>query len=282
MHINETVSKNGSLIDLHIHSTYSDGLFTPTEIIEHAKARQLKAISITDHDTVAASQSAAKLGVEHGIEVVSGIEMSLSCNGCEVHLLGYFFDDQSGPIKEYAEMLMGSRDDRARKIVKALQQQGMGISFEQVAEKANGSPIGRPHIAAVLIEEGHVFSAYEAFQKYLGEKKSADIPKDTVEPKKAIEMIKDAGGLTFIAHPATIQCCEEALKELVSYGLDGLETIHPKHNIDTQKHFHEVAQKYNLLESGGSDCHGGREGVVMIGKPPVPFLFLQRMKERLA
>ena len=277
----DSVSKNGSYIDLHIHSTYSDGLFSPKEIIEIADQRRLKAISITDHDTVAASHIAAKLGREYGIEVISGIEMSITCHNCEVHLLGYFIDDQSGPIKKYAEMLMGSRDERARKIVKVLQKQGMGISFEQVVHQANGSPIGRPHIAAVLIEEGYVFSAYEAFQKYLGENKPAAIPKQSVEPKQAIEMIKEAGGLTFIAHPATIECCDDALKKLVSYGLDGLETIHPSHNLETQRRFRQVAKRYNLLESGGSDCHGGRDGVVMIGTPPVPFSFLERMKERL-
>lgn len=277
----DSSSSNGAYVDLHIHSTYSDGLFSPEEIIKIAKERQLKAISITDHDTVAASKCAAELGVKHGIEVISGIEMSITCSGCEVHLLGYFVDAESGPLKDYAAMLFGSRDERARKIVKILQKQGMGITFEQVAEKANGAPIGRPHIAAVMVEEGYVFSTYEAFQKYLGENKSADIPKDSVEPKRAVEMIKEAGGLSFIAHPATIDCCDEALAKLVSFGLDGLETIHPKHNPQTQQHYRKIAQRYNLLESGGSDCHGGREGVVMIGNPPVPFSFLQKMKERL-
>ncbi len=274
-------SLNGSYIDLHIHSTFSDGLFSPKKILEVAKERRLKAISITDHDTVASSRCAAELGRQYGIEVISGIEMSITCLQCEVHLLGYFIDENSGPIKRYAEMLMEARDQRARKIVRVLQKQGVDISFEQVALKANGAPIGRPHIAEVLVEEGYVFSTYEAFQKYLGENKPAAIPKMTIDAKKAVEMIKEAGGLVFIAHPATIGCCEDALKKLVGFGVDGLETIHPKHNAEMQKHYREVARRYNLLESGGSDCHGGRDGTVMIGFPPVPKIFLDRMKNRL-
>ncbi len=281
MNRNDDANENGSYIDLHIHSNYSDGLFSPQKIIEVARERRLKAISITDHDTVAASAIAAELGPQYGIEVISGIEISITCKDCEVHLLGYFIDAQSGPIRQYTQMLMDSREARARKIVNVLRRQGVDISYELVADKANGSPIGRPHIAEVLVEEGYVFSSYEAFQKYLGEDKPADIPKLSIEPKKAVEMIKDAGGLAFIAHPATIDCCEEALKKLVSYGLDGLETIHPKHNSDLQHYFRRVAKQYGLLESGGSDCHGGRDGMVMLGALPVPFAFLERMKDRL-
>ncbi len=277
----DNTNGNGSYIDLHIHSTYSDGLFSPQKIIEVAKERHLKAISITDHDTVAASKIAAELGRQYGIEVISGIEISVTCRECEVHLLGYFIDAQSGPIRQYAQMLMDSREERARRIVEVLRRHGVDISFELVAKKANGSPIGRPHIAEVLVEEGYVFSSYEAFQKYLGENKPADIPKLTIEPKKAVKMIKDAGGLALIAHAATIDCCEEALKKLISYGLDGLETIHPKHDSEAQRHFRDVAKRWRLLESGGSDCHGGRDGVVMLGALPVPVDFLERMKEKL-
>ena len=170
MHTQNADSINGSYIDLHIHSTFSDGLFSPHQVIKVAKERNLKAISITDHDTAAATHTAASIGKELGIEVISGIEISINCCYCEVHLLGYFIDDKSRSIKQYAEMLMGSRDDRAREIVKVLQKMGFSITFEQVVNKANGSPIGRPHVAEVLVEEGHVFSTYEAFQKYLGER----------------------------------------------------------------------------------------------------------------
>ena len=281
MNTGDDAPSSGRYIDLHIHSTFSDGLFSPQKIMEIARERHLKAVSITDHDTVAALHSAAEIGRSYGIEVISGIEIGVAYHNCEVHLLGYFIDDQSRPIKQYAQMLMGSREERARKIVTVLQNQGLHISFEQVALKANGAPIGRPHIAEVLIEEGHVFSFYEAFQKYLGEGKSADVPKQTIEPQKAIDMVKEAGGLVFIAHPATIDCFEEAFKALLSYGLDGLETIHPQHNAEMRKYFHDMAKRNGLLQSGGSDCHGGRDGNVMLGTLPVPVHFLQRMKERL-
>ena len=279
--MHDSLTQNGSYIDLHIHSTYSDGLLTPKEIFDVARKRGLKAISITDHDTVAATATAFQLGKDAGVEFVPGIEMSVAHAHCDVHLLGYFIDASSKGLLDYADLLMGSREERAQAIVKALQKQGLNITYEFVRQKANGAPIGRPHIAQVLVEEGYVFSSYEAFQKYLGENKVGDIPKVNVGLKRAVEIVKEANGLVFLAHPSTIGCCDDVLKLLMDYGLDGIETVHPKQFGERREYYSRIARKNNLLESGGSDCHGGRDGNLALGTLNVPFSFLEGMRERL-
>ncbi len=279
--MHDSYEKSGQYIDLHIHSTYSDGLLNPLQILEIAHQRSLQAISITDHDTVAATLTAREFGPKFGIEVVPGIEIGVAHDDCEVHLLGYFIDYESPDLKEYANLLMQSREERAREIVRVLNQQGIHISYDVVLQKANGAPIGRPHIAQVLVEDGYVYSSYEAFEKYLGEKKPGDVPKLNIGLKKAVRMIKDANGLAFLAHPATIECCQDVLKLLLSFGLDGIETIHPKHTTEQRAYYTKITQQYGLLQAGGSDCHGGRHGSIVLGTLPVPLDFLKAMKSRL-
>lgn len=270
----------GTTIDLHIHSTYSDGLLSLQEIVDIAVTRNLAAIALTDHDTTAGVPEILRIGQAAGIEVVPGIEISVSYNGCEAHLLGYFIDPTRPILHHYAKLLNDFRVQRAKKIVRILKHHGMDIPFELVAHKANGSPIGRPHIAEVMMEEGYVFSMYEAFQKYLGEDKPADVPKMNISPGKGVEIIKEAGGLAFLAHPVTIPCCDDFIAHLLEMGLDGIETIHPKHTFQDRQHLRAMAQNLNLLESGGSDCHGGRHGTIQLGALDVPVAFVKRMKEK--
>jgi 3',5'-nucleoside bisphosphate phosphatase len=267
-------------IDLHIHSNYSDGLLSPEQIVRTAKERRICAVSITDHDAIAGTAEAMRIGKEEGVKVIPGIEISVLYNDSEVHLLGYYIDQTSSAIHEYIQLLSDSRSERAQKIVDVLKKQGVNIPYELVLQKANGAPIGRPHIAQVMVEEGYVFSAYEAFQKFLGEKRSGDIPKFSLGIQQAVDIIKQAGGLAFWAHPATVQLGDEVLQALLRCGLDGIETIHPKHSAEQQAHYSEAARQFGLLESGGSDCHGGREGTLMLGTQNVPVEFLNRMKER--
>jgi predicted metal-dependent phosphoesterase TrpH len=267
-------------VDLHIHTSYSDGLLNPQQIVELAQQRRLTAIAITDHDSVAGVQETVEWGTSAGIEVVAGIEISILFEECEVHLLGYFINPNSSAIQHYVSLLSESRENRARQIVDVLKKQGLPISFDLVSKKANGSPIGRPHIAEVLVEEGYVFSAYEAFQKFLGEKRPADIPKFNVGLDRAVEIIKEAGGLVFLAHPATISCFQQLFPVLLDYGLDGIETIHPKHNAELQLQFREIAKAHGLLQSGGSDCHGGRDGKLLLGLLDVPRSYYRDMHDK--
>lgn len=267
-------------IDMHIHSNYSDGLLSPEQIVMAAKERRICAISITDHDTIAGTAEACRIGDQEGVKVIPGIEISVLYNDSEVHLLGYYIDQTSSAIHEYIQLLSNSRNERAQIIVDVLKKQGINIPYELILRKANGAPIGRPHIAQVMVEEGYVFSAFEAFQKFLGEKRSGDIPKFSLGMQQAVDIIKQAGGLAFWAHPATVQLGDEVLKVLLKCGLDGIETIHPKHYPEQQAQYREMARQFDLLESGGSDCHGGREGTLMLGTQKVPVEFLDRIKKK--
>lgn len=267
-------------IDLHIHSRYSDGLLWPRDIVEYAAKRNVCAISITDHDTVAGVDDAIQYGKKSGIEVIPGIEISVSWENRELHFLGYYIDHHHSAIQSFGKMFEIARKQRAEKIVQCLNDLGFVISIDHVLEQAGGSPIGRPHIAEALVEKNCVFSIREAFIKYLGEGKPAYVPKFIVPPAKAIDIIKQAGGLVFLAHPRTAKITESDIQTLADMGMHGIETIHTKHTNRDIAYLQEIAQKYNLLQSGGTDCHGGREGGIILGTLSVPCWFLTAMKTK--
>ncbi len=268
-------------IDLHIHSNHSDGISKPEEIVRFAGEYKLKAISITDHDTVSGTIVAMAVGKNSGVEIVPGIELSTRMPGCTVHLLGYFFDLQNREILEYVEQNIYIREERAKKIVTRLQELGIRISFELVKIHANGGVIGRPHIADVLLEEGYVYSFRDAFEKYLGENKPAYVQKPTITPEEGICLIHNAGGLVFVAHPA-VDITDEIIDQLIVQGLDGIEVYHPKHLPADVEHFTQIAESKGLLICGGSDCHGPRNGSdLMMGTMSVPYIHLERIKSRL-
>lgn len=266
-------------IDLHIHSRYSDGLLWPDEIIKYAVMRNIAAISIADHDTVAGIESAVQEGEIAGVEVVPGIEISVFMNNRELHFLGYFFDYKHPEIRSYNRALEISREKRAQEIIRLLNKLGFRLRIQDVIKISGNAPIGRPHIAEALVAHNYVFSLRDAFNKYLGEGKPAYVPKSIVKPADAIQLIKKTDGLVFLAHPAAGYVNDREIQELVDNGLDGLETIHPKHTNRDVRSLQQIAKKYNLLQSGGSDCHGGREGGVIIGSQDVPYSFLKDMKK---
>jgi 3',5'-nucleoside bisphosphate phosphatase len=266
-----------ALIDLHIHSNHSDGLLNPAQIVEVARERHLAAISITDHDALSAVRPAIQAGVQNGIEVIPGIELSSSFNGNEIHILGYFLDVDNPVLGAYVKQFLKSREERAHKILALLGKHGIHIPFELVKRKVNGGCICRPHIADVMVEEGFCFSHYEAFEKYLGEDKCAFVPKETLEPAAAVRLIQNAGGLAFLAHPA-IGRARQILHRLREFGFDGLEIFHPKHTIMDISYFNDIARRSGLLASGGSDCHGARPGEVIIGTLKIPYRYLMLIK----
>ncbi len=268
-------------IDLHIHSRYSDGLLSPFEILQYAAKRNLCAISITDHDTVEGVKPALEQSIPFNIDVIPGIEISVSLKQRELHFLGYFIDYSHSAIRSYTETLWQAREERAKRIIQLLKGIGFHLSLEPILVKAQGAPLGRPHIAEALVEENYVFSAFEAFEKYLGEGRPAYVPKNVIGPMDAMEIIKDAGGLVFLAHPKTAFIDESDVKRLIDAGLDGIEIIHPKHKPKDINYYRAIAQKYDLLESGGSDCHGGREGQIILGTQSVPFSLLKTIKTKM-
>lgn len=264
-------------IDLHIHSTHSDGSFSPIKIVKLAAKRKLAAIAITDHDQVSGVIAAQAVQDQYGVEVISGIEISTILNGAEIHLLGYLFDPNDPEIQRYVKIQKLHREKRAKSIVKRLEKLGIRVPFALVKAKSMNGNYGRPHIADVLVEEGHVFSFAEAFQKYLGDEKPAFVPKLNIHPQHAIQIVQNAGGIISVAHPA-LNISDDLIAQLVGFGLDGIEVYHPRHTSSQVQHFSDLAQQFGLLKSGGSDCHGVYDDEGMIGRFPVPLEFLEKMK----
>lgn len=243
-------------VDLHMHTTCSDGVYTPQEIVVRAKNAGLQIIAITDHDNLAGIEPALEYGKQLGIEVIPGVEISTDLDDREIHLLGYFIDIHHEEFQKYLSFFRQERVDRAIRIVNKLNNLGIGLSMDHVLSIAKDSAVGRPHIAQALIEEGYVNSFYEAFDKYIGNNCPAFERKIHVSPQSALKLISDAGGLSFVAHPGYIN--EKILMSLIKFGIDGIEVIHPSHNPSQVRFYRGIVNEYCLLASGGSDFHGGR------------------------
>ncbi len=245
-------------IDLHMHTTYSDGFYSPLELIQKVNERNLDIISITDHDSINAIEEAITIGNDFGVKVIPGLEISTDIEDKEVHLLGYFIDINHPELKKYLSFFREERYYRATRIVSKLNKIGIEITIDDVMEVAKNSAVGRPHIAMALLNLGVVDEYYEAFEKYLRDNGPAYERKIHVSPQSALKLISDAGGLSFIAHPGHLK--ESILMNLINAGIDGIEVIHPSHNEYQQKFYRGIVSQYCLLESGGSDFHGGKKG----------------------
>lgn len=244
-------------IDLHMHTTYSDGIYTPFQIVKKAKEAGISTISITDHDSVNGIEGAIMFGNEIGVDVIPGLEISTDIEDQEVHILGYFIDHTSEELRKYLSFFRDERLERARRMVKKINKLNIDLSIDEVLSRAKNSAVGRPHIAIALVELGYCRSYYEAFEKYLGDDRPAYERKIHVSPRSALKLIKDAGGLSFIAHPGKIK--ESILQSLINFGVDGIEAVHPSHSGDDVKFYRGIVEQYWLLESGGSDYHGGKK-----------------------
>jgi predicted metal-dependent phosphoesterase TrpH len=265
------------LIDLHLHSTRSDGSSTPEEVVQRAAGLDLKIISLTDHDSVSGVSGAQEAGEALGVQVVPGAELSAQHDGRDVHILAYFVDHTSESLIHSLAQYQDERRNRAERIVKKLNRLGVKVTFEQVLAKADGASIGRPHIADVLVEEGVCFSPNEAFYKYLGYGKAAYEDKYMMSPSEAVEVIHEAGGVAVLAHPVLYQS-DTLLPGLVEEGLDGIEVWHIKHKAEDSRRYSVFAEEHGLLQSGGSDCHGDARGDAIMGKVHVPVSVYQDLK----
>ncbi len=267
--------------DLHLHTVFSDGIDAPEQIVKQAAELGLQAIGITDHDAISAIPRAEEAGERYGVEVVPGIELSTFDGQFDIHILGYFIDITSEEILRYIQIFQEERMRRAEKIVSKLKAIGVRIHMDLVMQKAGKGAIGRPHIADVLMEEGFVLSYDEAFYKYLAEGRPAFVPKFKISPLEGIRLIHNAGGLAFIAHPG-MGLNLDKLIDYIKQGLDGIEILHPKHNMHTTNELYQLAIKQGLLVSGGSDSHGERNGENTMGLFNVPYRFVEEMKKRVA
>lgn len=267
-------------IDLHMHTTHSDGYFTPSELVVKAKENGLDIVSITDHDNLLGIEEAVNKGKEIGVEVIPGVEISSDIRDREVHILAFFIESGNEELERYLAFFREERIKRAERMVHKLNSIGIGIKFEDVLDKAKIGAVGRPHIAQALLEKGYVSSYFDAFNKYIGNNCPAFEKKVHISPQSAFKIISDAGGLSFIAHPGNMP--EDILKELIESGVDGVEVFHPSHYPQHVKFYKGIASEYFLLESGGSDFHGGkREDERNLGRFYVVPAVLEAMRKRL-
>ena len=241
-----------------MHTTYSDGHYSPFELIKKVRDLNIDIISITDHDSVNGLEEAIGIGKDLGVEVIPGLEISTDVEDKEVHLLGYFIDINNAELKKYLSFFRDERYQRALRMVKKLNALDLDISIDDVLEVTSGSAIGRPHVAIAMMRKGIVQDYYEAFQKYLRDGAPAYERKIHISPQSALKIIGDAGGLSFIAHPGHLK--ESILMTLINSGIDGIEVTHPSHNSYQKKFYRGIVNQYCLLESGGSDFHGGEKG----------------------
>lgn len=268
-------------VDLHLHSTYSDGILSPAELVVRAKNAGLRAISITDHDNVDGIKEGLEYGNRLGIEVISGVELSTVEHGFETHILGYFVDWSNRKLRRHLELLRRHRLTRAKEIVEKLRKLGCPLALHDVIRKSRTGSIGRPHIAEVLVDYGYVTSLNEAFWRYLGDSKPAFVPKYRIGSLDAIMLIKRAGGLSFLAHPGA-EIYEELIVQFIKGGLNGIEVVHPKHSAQEIAFYRNLVNKYTILECGGSDYHSDSGEQAKIGEYVLPYRVVTRMKRALS
>ncbi len=261
-----------SLIDLHTHSTASDGTYAPAAVVDLARENGLSAIALTDHDTVAGVAEAAARAKEVGIDFLPGIEISAEFPAPgTLHILGYGVDPLSPDLRSLTETLLAGRDNRNPRIVAKLNELGMAITMDEVEAEAAGNVVGRPHIAAALMRKGHVKSIKEAFDKYLAQGAAAYFDKERLSPRQAIDRIRAAGGVAVLAHPVQLRTTNDAqldrvVKDLVDLGLSGIEVYHSDHDELMVRKVRELAKKYALLQTGGSDFHGRNKPAISLGR----------------
>lgn len=278
------------MIDLHTHSTASDGSMSPTALVRHAKERRLEAVALTDHDTVEGLEEALAAGSQEGLEVVPGIEISAEYPDSTLHILGYYMDFKNQAFLDSIAVLQEARNNRNPAIIKKLQDLGIDITLEEVAIEAETGQIGRPHFAQVLLKKGYIKNPREAFEKYLAKGKPAYMDKFRFQPAEAIGHIRKAGGIPVLAHPFTIKYkgaeeIEAIIAQMVDWGIMGIEAYYSEHSDTQVRLYKDLAEKYGLVITGGSDFHGQNIKGISLGTGKgslhIAYKCLEKLKGRL-
>lgn len=267
-------------IDLHMHSTFSDGIHPPQKLVEIAVRKDLAAIALADHDSLAGFSHLEAAATEAGVEVITGVELSSEHNGRDLHILGYGVDADDEDLLAMLKTFRDTRERRGVMIVEKLAGMGIQLDIDAILAKAGKAALGRPHIAEALVEGGYANDFAEVFAKYIGEDCPAYVEKYKITPRGAVEHIHGAGGLAFVAHPGYYLENMPAFEDLLDQGFDGIEVLHPYHRNGVVDRLQTIAEQRGLLTSGGSDFHGfaGRDNM---GEPPVPYRLLEKIRERL-
>jgi len=245
------------VIDLHLHTTASDGTDTPAELVRACRATGITTMAVTDHDTTAATTAVAREAGRAGIEFVPGIEITAAWQGSDVHVLGYFFDPESRALASFLEAQLEDRIRRARAVANRLDSLGAPVDMESLISRAQGKPVLRPHIAMALVEAGHAAHEREAFDRFIGEGKPAYVARRGAAPAEVIAVIRDAGGISSMAHPGVTEQ-DGLIPGMAAAGLDALEVYHTDHTAEDAARYLALARRLGLAVTGGSDFHGFR------------------------
>lgn len=273
-------------IDLHTHSNYSDGTFSPKELVEYAKVKKLKAIAITDHDTIKGLEEGEAVAKEVGIEFINGVELSIGINSKEYHMLGLMFDRNTKDLENMLKTLQEHRIERNKEMVMLFKKNNINIEYQELQDLSQGSIITRAHFSQLLIKKGYAKSTKHCFERYLSPNSKTYIKRNTFNAEHVIETIHKAQGISILAHPYRYKLNTSEIEELVvklkNIGLDGIEAIYSSHNPNEESFLRNLSYKYNLKISGGSDFHGLNKPDIDLGvgfgKLNVPIDILEKLK----
>lgn len=266
--------------DLHVHTKFSDGTFTPKEVINHAKKQGLDCIAIADHDNVNAIPQAMKLQDSYDIEIIPAVEITAQEGHKELHILGYYVNWQDKTLIKRLNEICQGRVERIYKIADKLKTHGIDADADEIIEYARGSSISRLHVARYLVQKGLVPSLREVFSKYIGDGKPCYVSGFRFSTKEITDIIKRSGGAAVIAHPG-LNNVSEFLPTLVQRGIEGIEVFHSDHKKIISDALYRFAKKQSLLITGGSDCHGENKRKVLIGNIKLPYEYVEKLKEHV-
>jgi len=265
------------LIDLHAHTTASDGALPPQELVRHAKKCDVSVLAVTDHDTLVGIPSAMAEGTRVGLEIVPGVEVTAYVDDLEVHILGHFIDPDDVQLTRFLALSRDDRIERIRRMIDKLWSLGLPLDADEILTQAPGSSVGRPHLAQAMVRRGYVTSVQEAFDRYLTPGKPAHVERSRLPAAEVIVAIKLAGGVPSLAHPG-VYGRDEMIPRLVEQGLMGLEVHHPDHDADAIFRYERMRLRYGMLAAGGSDYHG-TPGLRAsgLGRPSLPEAEFERL-----
>lgn len=265
--------------DLHLHTCFSDGTYTPEELACRARSKGLDVLALTDHDTVEGCERMKQACLENGMEFLTGVELTVEFNGIELHLLAYCVDIHNPRLVTELEHYQVVRQQRIREMVARLNEMSVPVEADEVFKLANCNAPGRPHIARTLVQQGYCRDLNEAFERFLKRNRPAWVPKSKMTAGEAIEVVHKAGGVIVLAHPGLTRN-DGVIPGLIEAGLDGLECIHSKHSTAMTEHYLNMAENKKLLITGGSDCHGMNKGEPLVGTVKLPYPFVVKLRSR--